>query len=280
MITINQVSFSYKKNDLVLHDLNFDLNTPGVYGLFGKNAAGKSTLMKLMSGSLFPTQGSVYIQGTSTEDRSVASLQQVYYLSESIESPNWTAKQLAATYGKLYPNFGMTLFFEILSSFEVKPDITRKNMSMGQQKKLEISFALATQAPYLFMDEATNGLDIPSKKQFRKLINLYISEDQTLILSTHQFREIDQIIDHIMVLDNKQLVLNLSTAKLNQHFICTNQPLTGEQLLYKDAGSPGNYGLYNNPHHRECQLDIELLFTAISTDSQILKNTTIYENEY
>lgn len=280
MITLNQVSFSYKKNDLVLHDLNFDLNTPGVYGLLGKNAAGKTTLMKLMAGSLFPTRGSIHIQDIPTVNRHVESLQQVYYLSDNIEFPNWTAQKLATTYGKLYPNFDATLFFEILSSFEVKPDILQKNMSMGQQKKIEISFALATQAPYLFMDEATNGLDIPSKKQFRKLINRHISPDQTLILSTHQFREIDQIIDHIMILDHKQLVVNLSIEMLNQRFICTNNPIDGEQLLYKDAGLLGHYGLYSNPHGRESQLDIELLFTAICTDSLFFKNAATYENQY
>ncbi|MGE8291395.1 MAG: ATP-binding cassette domain-containing protein [Sphingobacterium sp.] len=280
MITAKQICFGYKKEDQVLNGLSLDLEHPGIYGLLGKNGAGKTTLLKLLAGSLFPDQGQVYIDSISTQERHISSLQQVYYLAERTESPDWPARRLGNIYGKLYPNFDHTQYLHYLDVFEVNPDIGNKSLSMGQQKKVEISFALATQVPYLFMDEPTNGLDILSKKQFRKLISQYTSEQQILIISSHQFREIDRIIDRLLIVDNKKLVLNQSLEVIGEQFLFSDAPSADEQLLYQDEGILGKYGLYTNPSKRISTLDIELLFTAICERPGLLKNIQNYENTF
>lgn len=278
MIIAKQISFGYTKKDQVLNSLSLDLERPGIYGLLGKNGAGKTTLLKLLAGSLFPDRGQVYIDNLSTQERQITSRQQVYYLAEHLESPDWSAHRLGNIYGRLYPNFDHTRYLYYLDIFEVSPDTSHKSLSMGQQKKVEIAFALATQVPYLFMDEPTNGLDILSKKQFRRLISQYISEEQLLIISTHQFREIDRVIDHLLIVDHKKLVLNQSLDDIGQQFLFTNTPMEDEQLLFQDEGMLGNYGLYTNPSKRDSTLDIELLFTAIHGCPDLLKNMQYYEN--
>lgn len=280
MIQAKHISFGYSKRDPILNNLSLDLNQPGIYGLLGKNGAGKTTLLKLLAGSLFPSTGEVHINNILSTERDLRSLQHVYYLSDSIESPNWTANQIAKIYGKLYPNFDNTLFQHALATFEVQSTAKRQVLSMGQQKKLEIAFALATQTPYIFMDEPTNGLDILAKKQFRRLVSQSISDTQTLIISSHQFREIDQLIDHLLILHDKNLVFNKSIVDIGIQFLFSNDPQPEEQLLYQDEGTLGKYGLYNNPHKRESSIDIELLFTAICKNPIILDTIESYENHY
>ena len=85
---------------------------------------------------------------------------------------------------------------------------------MGQKKKVFMSFALATGTRFLLMDEPTNGLDIPSKSQFRKVIANNMTEDRTLIISTHQVHDVESLLDHIIIMNQSQLLLDASISNI------------------------------------------------------------------
>ena len=143
---------------------------------------------------------SIDIDGQNPYDRHPSLLSEQYYLSDEVAAVNMTAAEYARTYGKFWEKFDYDKFIEVMKVFENDADKKMAKMSFGQLKKTYISFALACNTKYLFMDEPTNGLDIPSKAQFRKALMKYTSEDAIILISTHQVRDLENIIDPIIIL--------------------------------------------------------------------------------
>ena len=183
MIEIKDLAFSYGQFQ-VLTQINLDLKEGCIYGLLGENGVGKTTLLTLLAGLKKPTNGSINVDGMDPFDRKPSFLSNIYYLSDEVPAMRMTATVYAQNYGQFWEKFSMDKFNEIMKIFDTNPDMRMDQMSYGQLKKAFISFALATSTRYLFMDEPTNGLDIPSKAQFRKAITKYTSDDSTLLIST------------------------------------------------------------------------------------------------
>ncbi|MBO5000442.1 MAG: ABC transporter ATP-binding protein, partial [Bacteroidaceae bacterium] len=215
MIDVNNVSFSYgRKKSKVLDGFSMQLEKGAVYGLLGKNGTGKSTLLYLMAGLLRPQTGKVLYKGTEVTKRYPNILQDMFLVPEEFALPNVSLKQYVKLNAPFYPNFSDELLRNCLRDFDMNEDIHLGELSMGQKKKAFMCFALATNTSLLMMDEPSNGLDIPSKSQFRKVIASGMTDDKAVIISTHQVRDIDSLLDHVLIMDGSELLLNESVANI------------------------------------------------------------------
>ena len=270
MIKFEQVAFGYRSGRL-FDGLDLDLRQGAIYGLLGKNGAGKSTLLKLMTGLLFPRSGEITVLGRVPQRREPGFLSQVFFLPEEFDLPRMTMAQYARVYGCFYPNFSQEQLTALLAEFEVPVAQNLHQMSFGQKKKAAIAFAIACNTPLLLMDEPTNGLDIPSKGAFRRIIAAAADSGRTIMISTHQVRDLDQLIDAVVVLDSSEILLNATTREVAQRLQFTHLNETDE-ALYAEQTIHGRWGVRLNPTAEESPIDMELLFNAALANRQTFKN--------
>lgn len=229
MLEIKDLSFAYRGTKDVLSDLSIEFNEGGVYGLLGKNGTGKSTLLYLMMGLLRPRKGCVMMDGKITFDRTPDTLSKMYIVPEEYDMPNTTLAKYVKALRPFYPNFDEQVLNDCLEVFDMPTEINLKELSMGQKKKVYISLALAIRAKVLLMDEPTNGLDIPAKSQFRKALARGMNDDQIIIISTHQVRDVEQIIDHVTIINNNQVLMNEA--------LDPESPINLEELFLEKIGA-------------------------------------------
>lgn len=229
MIRFENVSFCYNRGHQVLHDFSLELSGGGVYGLLGKNGTGKSTMLYLMMGLLHPQRGRVTVDDTDTSLRDPGLLADMFIVPEEYDLPHVSLQRYVAAIAPLYPRFSHELLAHCLGDFEMDGDIHLGSLSMGQKKKVYMSIALASGTRYLFMDEPTNGLDILSKSQFRKVVISGMSPEKTILISTHQVHDVERLIDHVAIISNEGVLLNAPLVEqdapidLEQLFIQTVQ---------------------------------------------------------
>ncbi len=240
MIEVKNICFKYAgSKHLVFDDFSLTLEEDRIYGLLGKNGTGKSTLLYLLSGLLRPAQGTVCCDSVATKDRLPETLCNIFLVTEEFEMPAICLSE----YVKLYKPLG--------------------KLSMGQRKKAYIAFAMATNTKYLLMDEPTNGLDIPSKSQFRKVIAQHMTEERTVMISTHQVHDVEQMLDHILILDQHSVLLNASMQEIQDQY--TFEYRTPQQMddsvLYAEPTLQGNAVITKRQEgDAETQVNLELLF--------------------
>ncbi|NSL88846.1 ATP-binding cassette domain-containing protein [Chitinophaga solisilvae] len=270
MITITSLKFSYRKRKPLFEDLNLSLSAGHIYGLLGKNGAGKSTLLKQIAGLLFPDGGKCLVMGRHSFKREPAFLQEIFLVPEEFYLPKVSIRTYVKNYAPFYPNFDESAFHSYLKEFDIPYDQQLANMSYGQKKKVIISFALAANTKVLIMDEPTNGLDIPSKSQFRKVIAAAVSEEKCIVISTHQVRDLDNLIDSIVIIDEHKIIFNQSvdtvTDKLS--FKLLHQLDDRQQVLYKDSSLRGHSVILKNENMEHSKIDMELLFNAVLSNRQ------------
>lgn len=209
MIQIDGLVFSYGGRR-VYDCLSLELKDGAVCGLLGRNGAGKTTLMRLVAGLLKCGDGRITVDGWVPFDRRPEFLDNVYFVPESFNAPDMPVADYAGSYGTFYSNYDGDAMMDYLHAFEVDPRARFRKLSSGQKKKALIAFALSLNTKLLLLDEPGNGLDIPSKLCLRRMIAEYIRPDRTVVLSTHQVRDIDDIVDHVTVIDSGRLLLNSS----------------------------------------------------------------------
>ena len=274
MLQVENISFSYRRGKKeVLHDFSLSLERGRVYGLLGKNGAGKSTLLYLMSGLLTPKSGKIMYHDTDVRRRLPITLQDMFLVPEEFELPPISLVSYVELNSQVYPRFSKEDMVKYLHYFEMEQDIDLGALSMGQKKKVFMSFALATHTSLLIMDEPTNGLDMPGKSQFRKLIASGMSDDRTIIISTHQVRDIDKILDHVVIMDNSHVLLDASTANICSKFLFVesdDRELT-EAAIYTLPSIQGNFLMLANTDDEASEINLELLFGAALTDPEKIK---------
>ena len=214
MLEVNDVTYGYKRGMNVLEHFSLSINEGGVYGLLGKNGTGKSTLLYLIMGLLHPENGKVTYKGTDTSLRKPEILEDMFIVPEEYNLPAIPLKKFVASLKPFYPRFDEDMLYRIIENFELPNDINLGALSMGQKKKVYMCIALAAKTHLLLMDEPTNGLDIPSKSQFRKIVASSIDEDQTVIISTHQVRDVELLLDHVTMIDQNKVLLNTRMDEL------------------------------------------------------------------
>ena len=265
MLQVENISFSYRRGKKeVLSDFSLSLEKGRVYGLLGKNGAGKSTLLYLMSGLLTPKHGKVMYHDTDVRRRLPITLQDMFLVPEEFELPPISLVSYIELNGNFYPRFSKEDMVKYLHFFEMDLDTDLGALSMGQKKKVFMSFALATNTSLLLMDEPTNGLDIPGKSQFRKFIASGMSDDKTIVISTHQVRDNDKVLDHVLIMDNSHVLLDQSITSICDKllFVESDDRELAKTALYTLPSVQGNLLLLPNTENEESEINLELLFGA------------------
>ncbi|MBB1285154.1 ATP-binding cassette domain-containing protein [Flavisolibacter sp. BT320] len=267
MIRVQNLAFAYKKKP-VFTGLNLQFNAGHVYGLLGRNGTGKSSLLLNIAGLLRPKGGSIEVNGFNPFERQPSFLQDVFMVPEEFYLPDIPLPALIEYYAPLYPRFNNDRFKTYIHSFAIPEDSTLQNMSYGQKKKVLISFALATNARVLLMDEPTNGLDIISKSQFRKVLAEAMDDERCILISTHQVKDLENLIDHITVIDEGKVLFDEHTEtiakKLSFRFAHRDEDLSG--AIYSESSLAGSVVVLPNKSGEESKLDLELLYKAIVTN--------------
>ena len=210
MLILKEVGFAYGKNPL-FHDLDLELEPGNIYGLLGKNGAGKTTLLKIMAGLLFSDSGCCYFDDFDVSKREPDFLEDVFFLPEEFYLPPIKGELFLKLRAPFYPNFNYENFKSYISDFDIKLDVSLDSLSFGQKKKFLLSFGLATETRLFIMDEPTNGLDIPSKTVLRKIIAKSMIDERIILISTHQVKDVENLIDPIIVVENGHIVFNQPT---------------------------------------------------------------------
>lgn len=277
MIEIKNLTYRYSRKKSLFDGLNMKLLPGKTYGLLGKNGAGKSSLIKNIAGLLFPTEGSCTVNGNAAEERSTEFLSQLFFIPEECELPRLTVSEWLKIYAPFYPRFNKQDFFSHLESFDVGVDSHLHRLSFGQKKKSYIAFALAANTDVLIMDEPTNGLDIPSKIQFRNMVASAANEHRITIMSTHQVRDLDDLISDVIIVDDGKILLQADKLSIIQKFYFSAEHMErGGEIIYKHQSPQGLVYMSTNPQGQASYLDIEVLFNAALTHPQALQS--ILEN--
>ena len=206
---IKNLSFCYPKHsDSVFSDFNLQLQSGRIYGLLGPNGAGKSTLLYMMAGLLTPDKGQVILDGVDVRKRRPSIMREIFLVPDEFELPNVTLQQYIKTNSVFYPRFSKGDMNIYLQTFGMTLDVQLGALSLGQRKKIFMSFAMATHTKLLLMDEPTNGLDIPGKRQFRDFIRQGISSERIFVISTHQVKDIESVLNQVLLIDRSEIVRN------------------------------------------------------------------------
>ena len=275
MVTIESLEFGYRKGRPLFHNLNLTLEKGSVYGLFGVNGAGKTTLIRQIAGLLFPESGSVKIDDRMAGKRNVEMYQNMYVIPEEFWVPSITIDKYVTLHSSLYPKFDHNVFEQIMKEFDIKGNPKLDTMSYGQKKKFIIGFGIASQCSLLLMDEPTNGLDIPSKSQFRKVMASYVNEEHCVLISTHQVRDLSSIIDQVIVLDNGHIKFKESIGVITDSFnfgIISSD--SNAEIVYSEDIFGGKAAISKNTG-KETEIDFELLFNGIIKNSEQINNAII-----
>ena len=268
MIDIQNISYRYPGQKLpVFSDFSLQLTENRVYGLLGKTGTGKSTLLYLIAGLLRAQKGSVSCDSVSTCKRQAEILSDMLLVSEEFELPAVSLDNYVKLIAPFYPRFSNEVLRHCLEAFELKEVGNLHALSMGQKKKAYMSIALAANTRYLLMDEPTNGLDIPSKSQFRKVVADCMNDDRTIIISTHQVHDVEQLLDHILILSEREMLLNASVADIAEKyaFEVRTPSEMDDTVIYAEPSLQGNIAMTRRQEGQEETLvNIEILFNAVT----------------
>ncbi|MBT8233342.1 MAG: ABC transporter ATP-binding protein [Saprospiraceae bacterium] len=265
MIDIQNLKFSYSRKTTLFENLELQLQEGKIYGLLGKNGTGKSTLLKLLLGLHFPKDGLITIDGHNSVKRNPNLLEDIFFLSEDYELPNISIASYVKAQSPFYPKFDHSKFAEILKTFEVEKEAILSQLSYGQKKKTVIAFGIATNTKYLFMDEPTNGLDIPSKSQFRKVLLSGFRDDQIIIISTHQIRDLNQLIESVIIIEDGKIIFNKDVSVLEEK-LSFNKSLSqdnGPSIVYSELMPGGYISIAPNTNGEPGEVELEVLFNAV-----------------
>jgi len=269
MISINKLHFSYKKTP-VFSGISATMKSGHIYGVLGRNGTGKSTLLYTIAGLVCPQRGEVNVNGFTPFRRDATFLQNIFLVPEEFYLPDISIPNLIKYYSPFYPAFDQPSFHQYISQFDIPADATLLSMSYGQKKKVLISFALATNTQTLLMDEPTNGLDLISKGQLRKIIAGAITEHKCFIISTHQVKDLENLIDDVVILNDTRILFNENLGKVSKKlsFQISFEPEYGEEIIYQEPLLRGSAIVKRNLDNEESRIDLELLYKAAMSDSE------------
>ncbi len=273
MIAFKDVCFSYRRNIPVLSNLSLQIEPGTVCGLLGRNGVGKSTMLYLTAGLLRPRSGQVLCNGYIPSDRQVNFLNDIFIVPEEFDLPPISLNEYVRINSVFYPKFNMDLMHSILEIFALPADINLGALSLGQKKKAFLSFALACNTSILLLDEPTNGLDITAKRMFRAAITAAMTDDKTIIISTHQVYDVENILDHVVIADNNRILLNrpMIDIQTKLRFGYTQDPEQAKRALFS-IPMPGGFNVVeflDNPD-RETEVNLETLFELTNSNPELI----------
>ena len=271
MIEITNLSFSYKKTQ-VFSKISLSFKEGNIYGLLGENGVGKTTLLKLICGLQRPESGSCTVDGETSHLRLPSMLQRIAFLPDEVNLPdNSTPQRYVEELAPFYPHFAQGTFLHLMQELEVEPDRKFKEMSFGQQKKSLIAAALSLGTDYVLFDEPTNGLDIPSKAQLRSILSKCADENVTIIISTHQVKDVENLIDPIVILEGNAVLLDATVQRITEKLYFEYGGEKRDDALYSEMLPGGYMNVVPNTTGEESQINIEALFNAVLRNKKMIK---------
>lgn len=266
MIKIENIIYKYSgAQDPVFDNLSLSFGEGRIYGLLGKNGVGKSTLLYLLGGLLMPRSGRIDIDGQEPRLREPQLQEEVFFVPDEFTLPRMTLRRYVAYHAPFYPRFSREVLAQCLRDFEVSMDTRLDTLSLGQKKRVLVSFALATQCRVVLMDEPTNGLDIPAKSLFRKMVARHVGDDQTIVISTHQVHDVDALLDHVVVMGKDNILLDASIGDIQERYAFKYYSM-GEpcdEALYSEPTPQGRAVVMPNTSGEDTTVNLELLFNAV-----------------
>ncbi len=270
MIQIENVDFAYKRKVPVFEGLSLELKNGNIYGLLGRNGVGKTTFLKIIGGLLFPISGTCAVNGYNSALRIPEALEDIFFLPEEFVLPPIKINRYIHLNAPFYSRFDHTMFQGLVREFELDLNKKISQFSYGQKKKFLIAFGLSTKARILLMDEPTNGLDISSKSQFRKVMASSMQDEQVIVISTHQVRDLQSLIDPIIIMDQGKIIFNQSTESITSNLVfeTLHQRPDASELIYSEEVIGGLSTILRNTSGKQTKIDVELLFNAVVTNRQ------------
>ncbi|WEK55305.1 MAG: ABC transporter ATP-binding protein [Candidatus Cohnella colombiensis] len=214
MIELTHVSKIYKHRTAI-NDISLKLPVGKIIGIVGENGSGKSTLLKLMAGLLHPTSGSVTVNG-ETANRRISKV--VSYLSEHESFYSmFTIKEAIAFQASQFIDFNVAKAEEIISFMKLDTNMKIRDLSKGNGGRVKIALTLAREVPYLLMDEPLSGLDPLARESIVKgMISFVNLESQTLIMTSHEIKEIESILDSFIAIREGSLIRMTDVEELRE----------------------------------------------------------------
>lgn len=274
MIHTRNLSFGYSRKNLLFQNLTLSLEPGSIYGLLGKNGAGKSTLLKNLAGLLFPTSGTITVNGFEPRKRQPSFLETIYFIPEETYVPALGVGRYLDLFAPFYPKFDELQFREFLEALGVKSEGRLTGLSFGQQKKFLIAFGLACNTQVLLLDEPTNGLDIPSKSRFRQLLASAVTPERAIIISTHQVRDLDNLIDRVIIVGDGDVLLSASVGHISDKlcFKTVSEIPAGAEVLYAEKSLRGTAVVLKNTDGEESSVNLEQLFNGVTDNPELAKH--------
>lgn len=275
MITVNNLDFGYQKSKLIFNNLNIEIKEGGIYGLLGQNGVGKSTLLHLICGMLTPCSGKVLFDEQDVRKRLPSTLCETFIVPEEFDLPKITMEEYCKINATFYPNFSVDDLKANLATFDLNYEQNLGKLSLGQKKKAFMCFALACNTKLLIMDEPTNGLDIMSKVQFRRFISSHMTDDRIIIISTHQVHDVELILDHLLVLNNNEMVINSPIYNITEKlkFITSSDVIEPGKVLFTSKTIGGtSYISLRNEDDEETEINLESLFMFCLSEPEKVKS--------
>ncbi len=271
MVNIENLSFSYSKH-IVFNDIDMKLEAGKIYGLLGQNGVGKTTLLKIIGGFLKLKTGKCEVMGYQPFDRDPGFLEEMFFIPEDFVAPDLVVNKYAKLRGEFYSRFDENKFHRLMTEFEVNGNSKFTKLSFGQQKKALIAFALSTNTKLILMDEPSNGLDIPSKAQLRKVISQASTDESCIVISTHQVRDLENLIDPIIILDKNGVLLNETIDRISRKLVFRFSSKASAESLWSESSPGGFINVERNNDNEESRVNIEALFNATLTNKEAIRN--------
>jgi len=272
MIQIENLSYSYKSKEPIFSNISLEIGT-GIYGLLGENGVGKTTLLHLICGLLFPGEGTCLIGGENPASRRPELLTRFFFLPEEMDMPAESIRQFARRHSEFYPRFNRKDFEQNLEELHVNGNQKLSSVSFGQQKKAMLAYVLALHTPVTLLDEPTNGLDITSQQALKHIISRSVDEDSTLLISTHRVHDFERLLDNLIILGKGEILLNRSLDEISEQLLFVRTSSLSEDSIYNEQELQGYFSILPNEEQEENTPDIELLYKAVLQAPEKIQET-------
>lgn len=266
MISFNDLSYRYGTNNLALESITADI-PEGIYLLLGENGAGKTTLLHLIAGLLkaIPERACT-LDGAPTALREPSVLSRTFFYSDEIPFPYRTIRQMVKRHAVFYPSFDAEMLEQNLADFEMTGNEPIDQFSLGNRKKAQLAYVLALHTDVLLLDEPANGLDITSRTKLLRMMARCVSENQTVIISTHTVWDFQNLFDGLLVLGHGSLLVNMPIWEIARRvkFVHSFTPVEG--AIYQEP----DFGQFkaivpNSDDNETTDVDFVVLYNALQS---------------
>jgi len=273
MIKVENLTFGYNKNNPIINGLNLSICN-GIHLLLGENGIGKTTLLHLLCGLCYPDKGTI-LYDDNADLRNPKNMINILFLPEEQRAENDSIVSFAKRHAIFYPTFNKELFHNNLKELNIDENYPMNKMSTGQRKKALLAYTLSLSTPFMLLDEPTSDLDITSKSTVQKMLIENISDDQTVIISTHSANDFQTLYDSLIFFLNKNDIFQNTIDDISQKILFVSETMPHKDALYYERGLNGCTSIIENKNDRENTINIEMLFRALANNENIrniLKN--------